>query len=166
MALQHYEIPRRHKRCVQGEESFDHGMSYFSLIEPLKEGGYERKDYCVDCWRKNSDEVEGKIYWKSSVPKKVEVSEAALRRDERALRLLKETCQSEDAEELARAFVLALLLTRNKLLQMKQDVQEEGKTLQLYEVRGTEEMFFVRKVELSSIQTNDVQRSLAQLLGS
>lgn len=166
MALKHYEIPRRHKRCVMREEVFDYGVSYFSLIEPIEEGGYERKDYCLNCWKTLVNEIKGKIYWKSSVPKKIEVSEASLRRDERALTLLKDTCQSEDPAELSRAFILALLLTRKKILQLKQEVQEEEQTFILFEMRGTEEMFFVKKVSLSLIQTDEVQRSLAQLLGS
>jgi len=147
MTHKHYEIPRRHRRCVMGDEEFTHGMSYYSLIEPIQEGGYDRKDYCKECWKTvftdPATRPDGKIYWRSTVPQKFEASEDSLRRDEKALRLLKEVYHGNSPEELEQAFVLALLLSRNKLLQLKQEVKEEGKSFQLYEVRSTEEMLLV-----------------------
>jgi len=169
MALHTFEIPRRHRQCALGQEDFVPGQSYYSLLEQGKEG-YERKDYCPECWKKQLDgsvgHLEGKVFWKSSVPEKQSISEEAKRRDERALDLLKEYSSSDRPEELSQAFILALLLSRNKLLQLKQEVEEEGKTVMLYEVRRTEEMIGVRKLDLSSIQTDLIQTALAEKLGS
>jgi hypothetical protein len=170
MAYQHYEIPRRHRHCVKGQEEFVPGSSYYSLIEPAESGGYARKDYCSACWQACSVEhaflSDGTVFWKSSVPKKIEVSEESLRRDERALNLLKEYCQSDVSEELAQAFVLALLLTRKRLLQLKQEINEEGKAMSLYEVRATEEILCVQKAMLTSVEANRVRMALAEKLGA
>lgn len=169
MALHRFEIPRRHRACVLGKEDFSPGQFYFSLLENLDEG-VERKDYCLECWnslhKQNCAYTEGKIFWKSSIPKKKEVSEEALRRDEKALKLLREYATSTSQNERSQAFILALLLTRNKLLQLKQEFQEDGYLLQLYEVRSTEEMITIQKVDLSLIQTDLVQTQLSEKLGS
>lgn len=169
MALHTYEIPRRHRHCIIGQEEFAPGESYYSLLEPIK-GGYERKDYCPACWKKIHEEEEGhsegKVFWKSSVPEKQQASEEAMRRDERALELLKAYSSSNQREERDQAFILALLLTRNKFLQLRQEVEEEGEAVQLFEVRSTEEMIGVRKVDLSTIQTDLIQTALAEKLGS
>lgn len=169
MGLHTYEIPRRHRQCILCQKEFSPGDSYYSLLEPIK-GGYERKDYCPSCWKKLHDEEErhseGKVFWKSSVPKKQQVSEESLRRDERALELLKTYSSSDQVNEREQAFILALLLTRNKFLQFKQEVEEEGQAVQLFEVRSSEEMIGVRKVDLSTIQTDLVQTALAEKLGS
>ena len=168
MALHTYEIPRRHRHCVIGGEEFAPSESYFSLLESIK-GGYDRKDYCPACWQKlhaeEKEHFEGKVYWKSSVPAKLQVSDESLRRDERALELLKTYSSSNEQKELDQAFILALLLTRNKLLQLKQKVEEENGLIQLYEVRSSEEMIGVRKVDLSYIQTDLIQTELAEKLG-
>lgn len=169
MALHTFEIPRRHRYCVQGKEEFIPGQSYYSLLES-GEQGYGRNDYCPECWKKtheqHSDRLEGKIFWKSCVPQKLQASEEAMRRDERALELLKEFSSSDQQEELCQAFILALLLTRNKLLQLRQEIEEEECTIQLYEVRNTEEMIGIKKVDLSSIQSDLIQTALAKQLGT
>lgn len=162
MALHAFDIPRRHRRCVSGNEDFTHGQSYYSLIEPSEEG-YMRKDYCPACWQ-NVQEPEGKIFWKSSIPEKQQASAEAMRKDERALELLKEYRSSKCREEQNQAFILALLLTRKKLLQLRQEIEEDEGSVQLYEVRSTEEIIGVKKVDLSSIQADLIQTALTSAL--
>ncbi len=169
MMPHHFEIPRRNRTCVLGGEDFSPGQSYFSLLEQAEEA-IERKDYCLKCWsslrKEHASSIEGKIFWKSSIPKKQEILEETQRRNEKALKLLQECAASANHDEKSQAFILALLLTRNKLLQLKQEVQDEGNVLQLYEVRPTEEIICIQKVDLSAIQESLVQTQLAEKLGS
>lgn len=168
MSLVKFEIPHRSRHCCLCEKPFEQGMHYFSLLED-DDGSYQRKDYCLPCWEKTRMEAEipldQAIYWKSRVPVKKQVPESALRRDEKALQLLKEIAQSDSKEDIAQAFVLALLLVRNKILQQRQEVvQDDGWTVNLYEVMATEEMIAVKKIDLSLIESTKIQSILAEKL--
>ena len=169
MALVKFDIPMRHRRCVLGDEGFSQGMEYYSVLEDAEGEGFQRKDYCVSCWEKLLEDSEhnsfGKVHWKSCVPIRKQDSQSNVRRDERAMELLKEILQNGEEEEAPEAFVLALLLARNKILQLKQEIKEDdGRTILLYEETTTEEMLGVSKVDLSQIQTEKIQRILAYKL--
>ena len=171
MALVKFDIPTRHRRCVLGDEEFTQGMEYFSVLEDTENEGLFRKDYCVSCWEKLLEDPEqnsfGKVHWKSCVPVRKQDSRSNVRRDERAMELLREILEKGEEEEAPEAFVLALLLVRNKVLQLKQELKEDdGQTILLYEETGTEEMLGVTKVDLSQIQTQKIQHILAHKLNT
>lgn len=168
MAIVSINIPPRSRHCCQEEEEFTQGTEYYSLLEEGEEG-FLRKDYCVPCWEKwiaeGGETDPSRIYWKSSVPVKKQGPDLSLRRDERALQLLKEIHQNESEEDLSQAFVLALLLARNRALQLRQEVtQDDGQVVLLYEVSDTEEMLCVKKIDHSGIPKQEVQQLLAERL--
>jgi hypothetical protein len=170
MALVKFDIPPRARRCNSCNKDFSQGMEYISVLDQINDEGFGRQDYCVPCWKKLRDEsldtIAGKVHWKSAVPIKPQGSESALRRDEKAMELLRDILQDEDEEEIPEAFVLALLLARSKRLQLKQEIVQEEGTILLYEVAGTEEMLAIRKVSLSNIQTEKVQNIIAKRLNN
>jgi hypothetical protein len=159
MALIPIEIPRRSHRCNDGGEEITYGMEYYSLLVDEPNKGYLRFDYCPACWEKNKDKPG--IHWKSKVPDKANMAqeEQYKTRNEKALYLLKEALKIDSRDE---AFVLGLLLTRCKVLALRQQLEEEN--MNLYEVLATEEMLCVPKVALSNIQTETLQADLAQKL--
>lgn len=162
MALIQIEIPRRSHRCQDGGEEFTPGMEYFSLISEEPSKGYQRFDYCPECWEKNKEKPG--IHWKSKIPEKANMAqdEQFKSRNEKALYLLKEALKGDSNELRNEAFVLGLLLNRCKVLVARQQLEEEKMTL--YEVISSEEMLCVPKVELSQIQTESLQNDLAQKL--
>lgn len=169
MTIVTFDIPHRLRHCCWGQEVFTPGMEYLSLLESDHQGKYLRKDYCVPCWKKFSSEVDHDkghhIYWKSHIPVKKQEPEHSLRRDERALELLKGICQKESVEDASQAYVLALLLSKNRKLLLRQEIkQDNGIPLQFYEVAATEEMLCIKKVPLSSIQAEQIQQILAEKL--
>ena len=169
MALIKFEIPPRSRRCEFGKEDFSQGMEYYSVLEDTENEGFHRKDYCETCWEKLLLDPEtasfGKVHWKSRVPVKKQDSYSSLQRDEKAMELLKEILQDGRKEDAPQAFVLTLLLVRNKMLQFKQEIlDDDGQVVLLYEVAATEEMIAVQKIDLSLIQIEKIQKILAEKL--
>ncbi len=163
MALYHIEIPRRARSCALQGEEFKGGTHYVSLLKYDNKGGCQRTDYCEACWGKvDLSSYEGVVYWKSQVPLKSTAPDQSLKREERALELLRECLQSEGSR--AEAYVLALLLTRTKQLVLRQEMIEEEELLQLYEIKSTEEMLMVYKQNLTPSQIEEVKRRLAEQL--
>lgn len=165
MVLVKFDIPPRSRRCHSGQEEFIQGVEYMSLLEEVNEESFSRKDFCLPCWKKLFQEGEtlilGHVHWRSSVPVKITSSQTALRRNEMALQLLRVMVENEVSENASEAFVLALLLARSKKLQLRQEIFREDRSILLFEVIGTEEMIGIPKVNLSTIETEKVQRTLA-----
>lgn len=148
-------IPPRSKRCHKEQEEFQPGGEYYSLLEPENEG-YKRSDFCPTCWNKRTLQHQ-KIFWKSRIPTKT--PPPTIQRDQDALSFLKNLIQSNQEE--AQAFILALLLTRNRLLRCVNEIWENGKIFSLYEVIETEEILSVKKITLSHTQIEEVRKALA-----
>lgn len=163
------EIPKRNAKCSKEGEAFEPGAYYYSLVIEEDEQLLIRHDYCAACWAKILED-EGLLkdavtHWKSIVPTKKDIKDLYANRDEKALALLKEAVKGLSEEDAQRAFVLSLYLARKKLIYLRKEVSsEDGHSLQLYEVAQTEEMIGVKKMALSSLQIEKVQKDIAQLL--
>lgn len=163
------QIPRRSKVCMLGQEVFSPGMEYFSLLIENKAEGIERQDFCAVCWNKLSEETEKKTakkHWKSKVPDKKQVI-VPLNRDEHILSLLKNSLEGTTQEDLEMSFVLALYLARKRFMVLRKEIKQENKTImQFYEIPETEEMIPVQRIELSTLQIEQIQLQIAKNLKS
>ena len=159
------EIPRRAPLCVVGKEPFQSGMEYYSTLEDQEEAGLVRRDYCLACWDligRQESLNKSVTQWKSKVQAKKEADALPIDRSERALVLLKRALENSDENSQEEAFVLALFLARQRKLYLRQELkQANGEWISLYEVPSTEEMLAVKKIALSSLQTEKIQGSLA-----
>jgi hypothetical protein len=159
------EIPRRASRCVEGQETFEPGMDYYSL---MTEGDFGiRHDFCEACWQRKASRESFKNvrgFWKSKVPLKKTESLLPKQRDARILSLLKEALFYKNSDDAAEAFILALYLARKRLLILRQELQFQEGRAHLYEVVDTEEMLCVNQMPLSEIQTEKIQLRLAHKL--
>lgn len=160
-------IPKRAQHCVLGQEPFEQGAEYHSILieDPEQQNGFQRKDYCVQCWEQTSIDL-GEVHscWTSSVKEKKEKEEFSRDRDTRAMELLRVALQEESETARAEAFVLALYLTRRRLLIWRQQRQQDAHPFLLYEVAETEEILSIPRVELSSLQVEEIQKQLASKL--
>lgn len=161
------EIPRRAACCLKGQEEFQPGMEFYSiLIEGEEKGRYQRHDYCAPCW--NLIDVQTRYpqlvsHWKSRVPAKKLVDELPKQRDARVLALLKEAILHDRSHD--EAFVLALYLARKRLIALRQEMTlPDGKPGSLYEVLETEDMLCVPRMRLSELEVEKIQHSLAEQL--
>lgn len=169
MALVRYDVPQRSRHCALQKEELAEGTDYYSLLTEEDEG-FQRQDFCVACWKASAssiaeDATKKQIYWKARVPLRVRFSDKSLRRDEKALLLLKEICREEGEEAQVESYVLALLLARKKRLQLRQELKgDSGDTVLFYEATASEEMFCVRKLDVAKIDSSAVQRRIAAKL--
>jgi len=159
------EIPRRGNVCVKGNEALIPGMEYFSVLVEDPELGLKRLDYCPTCWAIAKNEVKARSQWKAKVLSKKEEAPIHLNRDERILYLFKESTKEDTPEAHIETFVLALFLARRRLMYLRQEVkQDDGTIIQLYEEAATEEMYTIRKVDLSQVQISTIQLEVAKKL--
>lgn len=162
------EIPRRGPSCVKGFETLQPGMDYFSVLQEDEHVGLKRQDFCPICWEASAKEealANGRTHWKSKVSTKKDDKFLSMNRDERVLELLRETLQQTHEEALTECFVLALYLARKRIMALRQELkQEDGSYINLYEILASEEMIAVKRVELSSMQTDKIQLKLASRL--
>lgn len=164
-ALNQLEIPKRSFHCFHKKEPLLPGMEIISLIYEDENQEIGRHDYCAACWPEaqaiEGSKPETRGYWKSKIEPKKIVPEST--RVGRGLSLLKEMLKTPeaDAEEV---FVLCLFLSHARQLALRQEFKEEGSTFQLYEILRQDEFITVKLVNLSTIQIENIQKSLAQKL--
>lgn len=149
--LNPFEVPRRAAKCCKGEEPLNPGEDYISVLSK----NHERSDYCLSCFPGPKDLPGDTLgFWKATIPEKIE---RPTTKNERAMQLLHEAL-SEKKENLA--FVLALYLARKKVLKLRQELKDSF----LYEVLETEEMLQIEKVDLSSLEVEEIQQNIANTL--
>lgn len=136
------QIPRRLSRCVLGDELFEPGGVYLSILD----SNGARKDYCPHCWEK-IHKPKGEHFWRGNIPLK---KEKTTHSDFKALELLRSLVDDK------LRFVLALYLQRtHQLLRI---------THTLYEAPATGEVFDVPKASLSLQEGESLARAIDQLL--
>ena len=108
-----------------------------------------------------SDKAETRGYWKSKIEPRKSPPESS--RIGRALKLLKELKAQPDANE-EEIFVLCLFLSHARQLALRQEFKKMGNTYQLYEILRQEEFMTIKSLNLSQIQIETIQKSLAQKL--
>lgn len=163
--LNQLEIPKRGAHCFNKQEPLAPGMDIYSFLHEQEENQLARNDYCPACWHDLHATLLAqpncKGYWKSKIELKKQQPEST--RTARALLLLKDLLGKPDSspEEI---FVLALFLAHARLLALRQEFQQEGNNYFLYEVVRQEEFITVKSINLSQIQIETIQKSLAQKL--
>lgn len=168
--LFHIQIPKRSKVCFSAQEVLSPGMDYYSLLIENNTHEYVRQDFCAVCWSKFLDLPDGKKktlgkHWKSKVPVKKEAPQVPQNRDEQILSLLRNSLSGDMPEDREMSFVLALYLARKRFMILRKEMRQEDKTvIQLYEIPETEEMILIPKIELSSLQIEDIQLKIAKKL--
>lgn len=158
-------IPRRHNKCLKGEELFVPGMDYHSILYEEDEEKFRRYDVCTTCWEKadQAQLMQGACtHWMSRVPDKPVQDELSRDRNDRALELLKEGLEGGDP---VKNMLLAMMLRRKKHLHYRQEItKDEGNIYHLYEVPSTEEMIAVPQVSIAQVDINAVQEQIMQEL--
>lgn len=166
-SLNQLEIPKRSVHCLHKGEHFIPGMEVYSLIHEEEGRHFGRNDYCAACWPEVHHAVcskpESRGYWKSKIEPRKLAPEST--RTARALKLLKELLghPESQADEI---FVLCLFLSHARQIALRQEFQQEGIAYQLYEILRQEEFITIQAVNLSQIQIEAIQKSLAQKLNA
>lgn len=144
-------------------EAFKPEMEITSFIyEDREQNQIVRRDYCMNCWLSISREVcsnpNSRGYWKSKIEAKKEAPPSS--RTGRALQLLREMIQNPESSP-DEIFVLALFLSHARQLVLRQEFEERGVAYQLYEIAKQDEFITIKIVNLSNLQIDGIQKSLA-----
>lgn len=162
------EIPKRSAQCAHQGERLLPGMDIYSLlVEEGEEKRLARRDFCSACWTQVRDnqceQPSARGYWKSKIEKRKAVEGSS--RVERALILLRNLLQFSEPPE-AEIFVLCLFLSHARQIALRQEFQKDGFTYHLYEILRKEEFITIKGINLSQIQIDTLQKSLAEQLQS
>jgi hypothetical protein len=154
------KIPRRKRLCDACQQPFPPQSTYDTVVSELEEG-WMRRDYCSACWQPALKEG-AKSHWRATIPAKqdtpVNAEETLLDMIDH-LRLL-----IEKGSNPPQAFILALYLSRKKVLQKRQELEHEGAIVTLYEIKGTEEMLAIPHVDITTLDGTRLQEELQAVL--
>jgi len=166
MILTKLDIPKRQQQCSGGRHPFQPGDKSYTLVS-LEAEGWRRQDLCETCWNELKSRglpAQTKSYWHSRIPLKQPEEALPKHKEERALVLLKRALLENSPTTQREAFILALYLARKKYLQFRQELEQLGDTIYLYEVAATEELLPIKKMVLHSNDIDILQQRLAQML--
>ncbi|MCH9609266.1 MAG: hypothetical protein S4CHLAM45_14690 [Chlamydiales bacterium] len=133
------KIPTRARICCKGGERLFPGSHYVSTLV-LKEGEWERKDYCLTCFK-----GEGEVHtWQGKIPPK---EEKKLTPDEEAYARFSLLVEKEQRDEMV--YLLALYLVRKKML------VKRGPTF--YENIESGELFEIKPIQVQEDAKRELQ---------
>ncbi len=159
------ELPARLSLCSTCQKQFEPGDEYVSELKGDPHRGYTRSDYCQHCWQAAPKEKKlshARGNWRARVPlrEKNQTEQAPKIWSEHALRWLKQHINDPSADQPA-MFVLAMLLVREKILILRQEIQGLAEErLQLYEIAATEELLAIPKLQASKLPFNEIYERL------
>jgi hypothetical protein len=152
------EIARCTRRCAASGREFAPGEVFYSL---LKAQGAElvRCDYAAENWPGPQEDCVG--WWKSRMPDRDE-KRGKLAPNEVLLQLFRQLESQPEKQDMR--YVLALLLTRRRVLQVEHRTPENaGNVMTLYCPRD-ETTYHVPAILPDEQRINEIQDELARLL--
>ena len=151
-------------KCAICEKDFTHGESMVSALFNLPEGeGYERKDFCPDCFEKEK----GSPFcsWRSVFSR----AESQARQNdpiahETAEDLLRRLVDIADPENTAIIYILAVMLERKRKLVERSAVPVENGIMRFYEHRPSGDTFQILDPRLGTDDIPAIQEKIMQML--
>jgi hypothetical protein len=163
-----WNIRPRALQCSDCEKPFTPKMKGHTLLVQSEEG-YLRKDLCVDCFKKCTEQnaAFSSAAWAFTIPAvstKNARKEAPVKK-ETAIQLLRKLIARENPADVGAIYILAILLERNKQF-IERDVRQnaEGALVRLYEFKATGEVFTIEAPDLRPDNLASVQQRVIDLL--
>lgn len=155
-----WDVARSSGCCDRCGCELAEGQEYCAALIEAPEG-FERKDFCLDCWAAES--VEHFCFWRSRVP--VREKKAKLLVDDGVLINFFERLEDEtDPLRVRFRFVLALILMRKKLLRYETTVREDDRELWQMRLAGTDTVHRVENPKMDDEQVTAVSGQLSAIL--
>lgn len=158
------KISKSSRKCTACERDFVHEESLFSLIR-IQEREFTREDYCSNCWSKDRGEGSYSFwnlkYYDASVAEQEPPEQFSPLRQ-----TFYEAVESAERTELAKAYLAAQMLRRQKvfrLIKESGDVEGELQML-LYVDRIGNRLIEVRDPSLTYAELEEGRRALLQRL--
>lgn len=131
--------------------------------------GYERKDFCEDCWARHCEQAQGKgqpkalSQWQSVYVVPPPGAPDPILKDT-AESLLHKLIERNDSNHAGARFILAVMLERKRQLKNKGHIMEGGVRVLIYEHPKTGDVLMIKDPGLKINQLEDVQRDVLNLL--
>ena len=161
-----WAIQSRGRTCaVTGNTFVDKEPCHTVLLQ--LHSGYERLDLCQAAWDAEGAALAARpnlvSHWRGQYHAPVAAPPEAIGKDD-AEGLLRRILELRDESYAAAAFVLAAMLERKRLLQVRSEVREGNRRIFVYEHSRTGDILAVADPDLHLDQLLSVQRQVADLL--
>lgn len=161
-----WNIQSRAHACEACGHAFADKQSYYTLLFDER-AGLRRQDICAACWTKDAQAAsprEGLIsrwqgVYEAPPPRPVD----PIQRDT-AETLLRKLTDRNDPRYAPAAYILAVMLERKRLLKVKEQINQDGRRLFLYEHPKTGDVFAIADPQFRLDQLEQVQHDVAHLL--
>ncbi len=159
-----WSIKARSDLCCGCGRGYTEGEICVSVLRQGEEG-FDRSDYCGSCWR-SGEYSEGVFSTWSASFHTPEVSDEEPLKRETAESLLRRMIEDDDVENENVAYILAVMLERQRIL-IERDVRtlEDGSLLRVYERRNSGETFLIHDPQLELGALSHVQNQVITMLG-
>ncbi len=166
--MRNWEIKARSRSCAVCEQSFEVGQTLHTLLSVTAEE-CERKDHCSRCWKEAVPESArsgpGTAYWQIRFRRLTPPPEEEKIKADVIERLLRRYLDSEEESHLNLCYILALLEERKKVLIPREKIlDDQGRTMVVYEHSGTGETYLIRDPHLSLLEVESVQTQVTELI--
>lgn len=164
MIATEWRIAKSDHTCTHCEAKFAEGQSYYSVLLEQSDA-FERKDYCETCFHGHRP-ADLFSFWKTSVPIEDEDGDKKPVLDvESVMDFFRRLSSDQQEQRVAFRFVLALMLTRKKVLKLEgSDKREDGSEVLVFKERGGE-LHEVLQPDLDESEIGSVSEELGRLLG-
>jgi hypothetical protein len=162
---QDWDIKSRSECCTACSTAFEDGQSYLSALL-FGEAGYERADFCENCWEKSEAVLSPYSSWQGTYRMPPPPGETEPLKKETAESLLRKLIEDEDPQNEGVIYILAVMLERKKTLVEKDvTIDDNGTVHRVYEHRQTGETFLILDPQLKLDALEDVQTRVVEMLG-
>lgn len=152
--------------CARSQQAFEHGEELLSLVRHGEEG-LVREDYTKEAWKPGY--ADGAIaVWTTSYVDPDNVSKESDNSFSPLRRLFYEAVESDDRSELARAYLAAQLLRRQKIFRLIKEGEDSDtdSKFALFTDRIDDRMIEVRDPNLSYAELNAARTTLMECLNA
>ena len=162
---QDWDIKPRDEVCRGCEKPFVDQQPYHSALTYISEEGYQRSDFCEQCWQERQANIDPTSSWKGTFRMPPPPPEEALKK-ETAESMLRRLMQDEDDTKINVIYILAVMLERKRIL-IERDIQTKdyGTSIRVYEHRPSGATFLIPEPHLHLDQLEHVQAEVVEMLG-
>jgi len=167
MLMNEWNIQSRSHHCQACAKAFSDRQPYHTLLFEEKQE-FKRLDICEPCWQaqysQGARDRKGFVsYWQGVYEASPPAPPDPIQK-ETAETLLRKLVELNDPRHGAACFILAVMLERKRILQVREQTQREGRRTFLYEHARTGDLFTILDPDLRLDQLDEVQRDVARLL--
>ncbi len=171
-----WEVAKTQGVCGGCGQGLEPGQEYYAALleqqeapeqaeeeKPEASGGFERQDYCQECWERESPEAF--CFWKTRVPEPAQ-KKKLLVDDEVLLEFFERLGEASERVKINFRFVLALILMRKRILKYERTELRHGEEFWIMGQVRQQTKHEVVNPRLDDAQIEEVSEQLSAILRS